>query len=124
MQVRLGERLAFSFDVPGELQDARIPPMLLLPLINHALVHGIAAEATSGTLSVTAHVAGGRLNVSVADTSGGLSASGDAPQLRNIRDRIGALYAEAGAFRVERIDAAGARAVLELPYEIADDDHR
>jgi sensor histidine kinase YesM len=48
IQVRMGERLAFDIDVPSSARDARMPPMMLLPLIDHALVYGFAAAHVHG----------------------------------------------------------------------------
>ena len=124
MQLRLGERLSFSFDVPEATREARIPPMLLLPLIDHALVYGLAPVEACGRLSITTAVANGRLRLSVADTGGGFVEGGDAAGLRSIEERMRALYGDAGSFRIERMQQHGARAILEVPYEIADQRYR
>ena len=125
MQVRLGEQLSFSFDVPEALRDARIPPMLLLPLIDHALALGRAPDNASARLSIVTTLTGNRLRVSVAAADGsGRGESDDTALVRSIAERVRALYGERGAFRIERNPAHGTIAILEIPYEIAHDDPR
>ena len=123
LQVGLGERLSFSFDIPDALRDARMPPMLLLPLVEDALAR-CGAPSASARLAVSAVAAGNRLRVTVAMNGGGFDADNRAAPLASIAERVAALYADRGAFRIEPIPEGGARAVLEVPHENADVDHR
>ena len=52
VRVRLGERLAVDIVIPEELADARLPPMMLLPLIDHALVYGLDPSHTAGSIRI------------------------------------------------------------------------
>jgi LytS/YehU family sensor histidine kinase len=123
LQVGVGERLSFSFDVPEPLRDARIPAMLLLPLIQHALARGTAPGA-SRMLSVTAVAAGTHLRVAVATNDGGFDHDDTAGSLAPIAQRVAALYGDRGAFWIEPALEGGARAVLEVPREDTHGDHR
>ena len=79
VKVRLGDRLEFVIDVPDGVGGARMPPMMLLPLIDHAVVHGLAPAQAAGTLFVAMEVAGDRLRLKVTDSGAGFvpEAGGD-----------------------------------------------
>jgi LytS/YehU family sensor histidine kinase len=128
MQVRLGERLAFDFDVPDAVKDARMPPMMLLPLIDHALVYGFEKAHSGGTLHIATRASDGRLRLSIADDGAGFVPGGHASDLKDIEARLVALYGDEAGLELERIQSAGAdrgtRATLEIPYETTDGDHR
>jgi len=68
MRVRLGERLAFEIDVPEDSNSARMPPMMLLPLVDHALVNGPQPGDVGGAISVATRVEGGRLRLTITDS--------------------------------------------------------
>ncbi len=65
---RLGDRLAFEIETPGEIADVRMPPMMLLPLIDHAIAHGFAASQATGTLRIHAGIADGKVRLEIADS--------------------------------------------------------
>ena len=52
VRLRLGERLAFEIETPKEIGDARMPPMMLLPLVDHAIAHGLAESQATGSLYI------------------------------------------------------------------------
>ena len=127
VQTRGGDRRAFFVEAPGALAGARIPPMLLLPLVDHALVRGLAGGGPATSLALAANAAGGRLRVSLTDATGGSARGIEGAQpaeLSHIADRVAALYGGAGSFLVTLTPDGGACATLEVPHEIADDDHR
>jgi len=117
MRARLGDRLSFSFDIPDDTRQARMPAMVLLPLIDHALVHGFSPQRMDSALSIAASASDGRLRLSITDSGGGFVAENDAADLRSIAERIVALYDAEGRFALERLDAERTRAVLDIPFE-------
>ena len=131
IQVRLGDRLSFAFDSAEDHAGARVPPMLLLPLIDCALARhpGAAGNAemepgpAPATFTIASRVADGRLKVTVAHSGNGFAA-GDMAQLSSIGERIDSLYGNAGSFAIERVPQAGTCAIFEVPHEVADDHHR
>jgi LytS/YehU family sensor histidine kinase len=74
-QMRLGERLRVIWDVPPELLPARVPSLILQPLVENAIKHGIEPALDGGTLSIVARDEGGRLVIDVADTGVGFGAA-------------------------------------------------
>jgi LytS/YehU family sensor histidine kinase len=120
VRVRLGERLAFDIDVPGELADARLPPMMLLPLIDHVLVYGLEPSQAGGSIRIQTDVGDGKLRLAITDSGAGFVPGGDAGDLTHIGERLYALYGDAAALRLERLQGAATKAILEIPYEPAD----
>ncbi len=128
MQVRLGSRLQLEFDVPTELANARLPPMMLLPLIDHALVYGLQPPAESGRIciSISTRAINGRLQLTIVDSGAGFVPSADAGAgLLSVAERLQALYGDQARFVLEQLNdpaadvlqRGGTRAILEVPYE-------
>lgn len=120
VRVRLGERLAFDIDVPAALADARMPPMMLLPLIDHVLVYGLEPSQAGGSIRIETNVGEGKLRLAITDSGAGFVPGGDAGDLKHIGERLYALYGDAAALRLERLQGAATKAILEIPYEPAD----
>lgn len=97
-RVRFGDRLAVETDIPDDLYEVRIPAFLLQPLIENAIKHAVAPTARRVAIGVTARRSEDRITLSVSDDGqGGPSpAAGTGTGLRNIRDRLTALYGPAG----------------------------
>ncbi|WP_340201802.1 sensor histidine kinase [Ascidiimonas sp. W6] len=72
MQIRLKERLHFSFDVPRELHTYKIAPMLLQPLVENAVNHGIASKIEPSTLLIKIEKKEGQLHYAIEDTGIGI----------------------------------------------------
>ncbi|MEM6325843.1 MAG: histidine kinase [Bacteroidota bacterium] len=122
--VRLGDRLEIVTDIADETLDALVPALVLQPLAENAVQHGIAGVEGPGTLTISARRESARLVVEVRDTGPGPS---DAPSsssgvgLRNTRERLATLYGETAALTLERGPTGGAIARVMLPFHTADD---
>lgn len=111
MKIRMGERLHSTLSLPDELSQAHVPAMLLQPLIENAIRHGLERRKQGGTLEVSACVQQGQLMLRVRNT--GVNASGDSatnghePQggtgfgLHYIRDRLRTLYGNDSHFDMQ-----------------------
>jgi two-component system LytT family sensor kinase len=95
-QMRLGERLQVKWDVEAEALEARVPSLILQPLVENAIQHGIAPLAATGTLMIRAWREQGFLHLQVRDTGPGLSSEsrerGSGIGLSNTRARLERLY--------------------------------
>lgn len=101
--LRLGDRLTVDWAVDAEARGARLPSLLLQPLLENAVNHGIARLPAGGCIRVVIEARDGELRVSVvnpvpADGQGG-AGSGEHLALDNIRQRLAALYPERHRFR-------------------------
>ncbi|MES2260096.1 MAG: histidine kinase [Pseudomonadota bacterium] len=119
MQIRMGQRLAFTLDLPDALRELAMPPMLLQPLVENAIAHGLEPKIEGGHLRVGAQVHDGVLTLTVQDDGRGLDAGpgkkGTNVGLSNTRERLRALYGERAALTLEPATPAGAIARLTFP---------
>jgi len=119
-RTRMEERLRFRIDADDTARRALLPPLLLQPLVENAVHHGIEPQIDGGTVEVRARAEGGRLLVEVADDGGGLQAStrnGSGVALGNIRERLQARYGSEARFDLTG-QARGTRARLSLPLTL------
>ena len=63
VRIRLGDRLAFTIDVPTGLAEVRMPPMMLLPLVDHAITYGLEQSAGSGSIRIAMQASASRLRL-------------------------------------------------------------
>jgi two-component system sensor histidine kinase LytS len=87
---RFGDGLRWTIDVPDDLRDTPIPPMLLQPLVENAIRHGLAATSHGGAVTVVASQVGSRVRLTVADNGAGFT-PGVTPErvgLPNVRARV------------------------------------
>jgi signal transduction histidine kinase len=101
-QMRLGERLKVIWDLDDSLLEARVPSLILQPLVENAIQHGIAASTRAGALTIRARRDGGYLVLEVRDTGPGMPRDGAETSrgigLTNTRLRLQQLYGERQKF--------------------------
>ncbi len=119
VKVRLGDRLDYDADVPAAGGELRMPPMMLLPLVDHAIAHGIARTHAGGRLGVSVETSGARVALSIVDSGAGFLPEGGDAQVDEIRSRLAALYGDRATLVLRRRDANASEAVLDLPLESA-----
>ena len=123
IQVRLGGRLAFDIDAPQSAQSARMPPMILLPLLDQALNDDSSPSGDRSTIGIAAHTAPSRLHVEIAVSGAAFTAHGCDAVLGDIQTRLRAIYGAGGTLAFDST-SNGSRAVIEIPYEPTDGRHR
>jgi LytS/YehU family sensor histidine kinase len=117
VRLRLGERLVFDIETPEQIADARMPPMMLLPLVDHAIAHGLERSGAQGTIRITAETVDGRIRVGIVDSGAGFVPQAGGEDIGSIRERLSALYGSHANLVLRRTDASPTEAVLEIPYE-------
>jgi len=119
LAIRMGPRLQFRLDLPESLATATLPPMLLQPIVENAVKHGIEPKVEGGEIAVTASVEDGTLVLEVRDTGTGLggSTSGTGTGLRHVRERLSELYGARGSLAITENSQGGVTATLRLPLE-------
>lgn len=123
-KMRMEDRLQFAINVPQGLGSAQFPPMILQPLVENAIKHGLEPKADGGSLTLSADVSHGALRIVVADTGLGLGQScqgGTGVGLSSVRERLAALYGGNARLLVENNAPAGTIVLVELPYRVDTD---
>ncbi|MDQ6916829.1 MAG: histidine kinase [Pseudomonadota bacterium] len=116
--LRMGSRLSYSIDVPAELAALPLPPMLLQPVVENAIKHGIEPKISGGAVSVTARRQGDRLLLAVTDDGLGVRATRAAGStgigLANLRERLSTLHGAHATLAIEDRQP-GTRVTIDLP---------
>lgn len=122
MQIRMDERLTFEIEASPEARRAPLLPLLLQPLVENAINHGLESKAEGGHLRISASVTDGLLTLQVRDNGLGLAAPksrarpGNGLALKNIRERLAARYDDGAVLDLDLTDN-GCCATLRLPLE-------
>lgn len=125
MQIRMGERLRFRVEATAEAEACRLPPLLLQPLVENAVVHGLEGKDEGGEVQVRASVQAGILRIEVRDDGLGRQARqhrarpGHGMALKNIRERLEARHGDRASLTLN-IGEHGCTAVLSLPLDFKD----
>ncbi len=123
LQIRMQERLTFSIEASDEARAARLPTLLLQPLVENAIHHGLEPKIEGGRVVITAIVNGGRLEVRVADDGMGLDAprrslrAGTGMAVANLRARLQTRFGDQAALTLSPLPS-GTEASLNLPYSV------
>jgi signal transduction histidine kinase len=119
-RIRFSDRLTVNLDVEPETLDARVPNLILQPLVENAIRHGIAPRAEGGRLDIEARRRNGKLELEISDDGAG--ADQGATELRNgigltnCRARLEQLYGDEHGFEYGRRPSGGFSVVLTLPF--------
>jgi hypothetical protein len=117
VRLRLGERLSFDVETPDQAADARMPPMMLLPLVDHAIAHGLSEPQASGSIRIRARIAGEKLCLEIADSGIGFLPGSEGEGIAGIRERLSGLYGSDASLVLRQREASATEAVLEIRYE-------
>jgi signal transduction histidine kinase len=125
MSLRMGPRLSWRLDLPPELESTRVPPMLLQPLVENAIKHGLEPKVGPGSIEVVARATATGIEIRVDDSGLGLSPDdADDPAarpastsygLQHVRDRLLAVYGPTARLGLERRHPNGVSAVVFIP---------
>jgi signal transduction histidine kinase len=123
-QIRFGDRLTVHEDVDPETLSAQVPPLLLQPLVENAVRHGIMPREEGGTLHIEARHVGQRLLLRVMDDGPGppgAKGDGNGVGLSNTKARLESLYGSDHRFSLRRADGGGCIVRIELPFHTRSD---
>jgi sensor histidine kinase YesM len=119
MSVRMGPRLRYELVLPAALRNVRLPPLLLQPLVENAIRHGLEPLVEGGAIEVCAHREGSLLLIDVKDTGTGFDDGarpvGTGFGLAQVRERLQSLYGERAELAVTASPGGGTLATLRLP---------
>lgn len=119
-KTRFEERLQIVFDIDPETLDAEVPNMILQPLVENSIRHGIGKKAAGGTIRISSRKTGSKLVLVVADDGKGLSPGlGSVARgigLSNTRARLAQLYGQDFHFDLSPA-MEGTKATIEIPFQ-------
>jgi len=120
--VRFGDRLRVSVDVPAELLTARVPNLLLQPMVENAIKHGVARRLAGGEVRVTGARHGATLRLTIYNDGPGFpddwETKGAGVGLANLRSRLQSLHGAAAQLQLTRAGADGVDVIVTLPLEV------
>lgn len=119
-KVRFGTNLQASVDIPAELLDAEVPNLLLQPLVENAIKHGITKRVAGGAVRVSGANEGGKLCLRVYNDGPGLSKDWQAHTgIGNLRTRLDILYGNGSGLELRQTDTGGVEVMVTLPLKKA-----
>ncbi|MFI4884431.1 MAG: sensor histidine kinase [Steroidobacterales bacterium] len=118
----IGDALQVSFDIAGPAWQASVPTMLLQPLVENAIVHGIAQRPDGGRIAIRAHIEEARLALSISNDvpAQARAAGGNGIGLVNTRERLQALYGGRQALEIRR---GADRVTIEISIPFRSEPH-
>lgn len=124
-KMRFEERLRVRFDIDPRASEARLPSLLLQPIIENAIKYAVTPSEEGADIVVTAHLVGQIVRIVVSDSGGGLNpsmtvtTSSTGVGLANIRDRLIQAYGEQHRFESRTAPGGGFTVTIELPFTVA-----
>lgn len=116
-KVRMGNRLRYRIDLPKHMEDLAFPPMLIQPLVENAIKHGLEPRVEGGEIFIRAEEKDGILRLEVVDTGLGFKEDHDSGMgLSNIRERLQSIYRDQGRLMIEENQPHGLKATIEVPH--------
>jgi LytS/YehU family sensor histidine kinase len=119
-KVRFGDRLQVSVDIPTELLRAQVPNLLLQPLVENAIKHGIAKRVAGGTIRVAGASQNGSLYLSIFNDGPVLPTDWQATHtgvgIGNLRTRLQILHGKESDLQLKCADTGGVEVVVTLPF--------
>jgi len=119
-KARFGERLDVSVHIPAELLRGKVPNLLLQPLVENAIKHGIAKRVVGGTVRVAGERRNGILYLSVYNDGPALLTDWHATHtgvgIGNLRTRLRILHGDESGLELRRVDTGGVEVLVTLPF--------
>ncbi|HEU4532900.1 MAG TPA: histidine kinase, partial [Polyangiaceae bacterium] len=116
-RARFGDRLRYRFEVGPGAASIKVPPLLVQPLVENAVLHGIGRRIAGGEVRLSARAEGGGLELVVSNDGpdpGGKAHRGAGTSLRNIAERLRLLYGDAASLTTHRTPGGGYEARLRV----------
>ena len=125
-QIRFGNRLTVKLDIAPDTLEAQVPNLILQPLVENAIRHGIEPHARPGRIELRAHRQAGELALDVCDNGAGLPNQGPGREgvgLSNTRARLQELYGKAHRFELGSAPGGGLLVQLVIPFRLENNHH-
>ena len=123
-KMRFEDRLRPSFEIDPRVAKARLPSLLLQPLVENAIKYAVTPKEDGAEIAVVARLAGDRVQIAVSDTGPGLNEMKARPSLStgvglaNIRERLAQVYGPDHRFETRSIPGGGFGVEIEIPFQL------
>ncbi|PTY00071.1 histidine kinase [Opitutus sp. ER46] len=118
-KARFSDRLTVHVNVAAPALEVRVPNLLLQPIVENAILHGIGPKSGPGRVEIRGEVRGETLHLEVADDGPGLAEDGARPKegigLSNTRERLARIYGDAGRLALRSLAGRGVTVEIDLP---------
>ena len=119
-ELRFKDRLATDFEIEPDTLDALLPNLILQPIVENAIHHGVSVRTGSGQIRVTTQRENGKLRISIQDDGPGASEEiQEGIGLSNTRERLRRLYGEQFRLEMENLARGGFVVKIEIPFRVA-----
>ena len=117
LKIRMGQRLSVQVDVPENLRNTKLPPMMLQTLVENAIKHGLEPRTAGGTVWIRARPGADIVSITVADDGEGFNgqSSGTGIGLKNVRERLQLVFAGKASLAVVANFPSGVAATITVP---------
>ena len=116
-KVRMGDRLNYNIDLPKSLEAIFFPPMLIQPLVENAIKHGLETRVDGGEIRIRGIEKDDILRLEVVDTGDGFKEERDSGVgISNIQERLQSIYGPKGRLILEVNQPQGLKAIIEVPH--------
>jgi LytS/YehU family sensor histidine kinase len=121
MAIRMGPRLSYTLELPPELAQHPVPTLLLQPLVENSIKHGLEPKVEGGRITVSARREGEALVLEVLDTGVGLAITQEKDRpgfgMAQVRERLASTYGALTAIELVATPEGGTRATARFPYQ-------
>jgi LytS/YehU family sensor histidine kinase len=115
---RMGKRLTYQIDITPKLYHQPFAPMLLQPIVENAITHGIEPLINGGHILITGQLINDMIKLTIEDNGNGITQdSGNGVGLTNVQQRLKAIYGENAVLELQNNDPHGLRVTFEIPYK-------
>jgi LytS/YehU family sensor histidine kinase len=116
LQVRMGTRLQTRFSLDDSVSGFKLPPMLIQPLVENAIKHGLEPKIDGGEIALSARQVGDVVEIEIADTGLGFqNATSSGIGLKNVRERLEKLYDGKARLDIQDNLPSGTKIIITLP---------
>ncbi|MBT3601923.1 MAG: histidine kinase [Candidatus Latescibacteria bacterium] len=123
-QIRFSDRLQIAYHIEPDTENALVPGLLLQPVVENAIKHGISKQAGQGIITITSTQKNDQLQITITDNGAGLQNTNGQSfgiGIQNVQERLNSLYPDQATFTLASITPRGTMATLTLPFKTTHD---
>lgn len=115
-KIRMGDRFDYHIDAPKEAFGWPFPPMLIQPLVENSIRHGLEPKIEGGEINVCVSKLEETIRIEISDTGVGLKDHASGVGLANVKERLEGLYGDSGRLLFAENSPSGLKVIIEVPY--------